>query len=228
MKGFILAIAFVIALPLAAFAHSSCLHCPLYMNSDGTLVASAPGLSRAGIPYIGSLGNIGGTLTGNNAGLTLTGSYLTEVRGISGADLGTVTLTTGTFYGNLQTGGGWFSGGSLVVTLNPGVLGGKLSGGGILYNGGFGAVSLSWTPVIGDPGFYILSGVAGGTLPNGTSGQAFVFEEFSGSFNSSGMFTGTVVGGSIEVNPEPGTLGLFVTGLIGMGGAIRRKMRSSL
>jgi hypothetical protein len=216
MKGLVLAVVFVIALPLAAFAHSSCLHCPLYVNSDGTLVASVPGLSQAGVPYIGSLSNSGGTLTVNNGELTLTGSYLTEVRGISGTDLGTVTLST-SFYG---------TGSSLVVTLNPGVLGGKLSGGGILFSGSFIPGVVSWTPAQGDPGIYYLQGVADGTLPNGTSGQAFVFEEISGSVGSNGMFTGTVVGGSIEVNPEPGTLGLFVTGLIGMGGAIRRKMRS--
>jgi hypothetical protein len=226
MKGFALAILVILALPLAAFAHSTCQGCQPNVNSDGTLITPA-GLSLAGVPYIGSLNNSGGTLTGSNAGLTLTGSYLTEIRGITGADLGTVTLATGAFYGSLQTGNAWFwgTGSSLIITLNPGVLGGKLSGGGILFNGGFGDGAITWTPVIGDPGYYILNGTAGGTLPNGTSGQAFVYEEFQGSFNSNGVFNGTLVGGQIVVNPEPGTIGLFVTGLIGMGGAIRRKMK---
>jgi hypothetical protein len=228
MKRLALATALVMALPLAAFAHSTCLHCPLYVNSDGTLIASVPGLSQAGVPYIGWLDNSGGTLTGTDAGLTLTGSSLTEIRGISGADLGTVTITAGALWtGSLQNGGEFSAtGSSLIITLNPGVLGGKLSGGGILYSGTFLNGGVGWIPNPYDPGYYFLGGTAYGTLANGTHGQAFVFyEEFYGSISSNGVFTGTNVGGQIDVVPEPGTLGLFVTGLIGMGGAVRRKMK---
>lgn len=75
-------------------------------------------------------------------------------------------------------------------------------------------------------GLYLLQGAAYGTLPNGSNGQAFINETFYGSFNSKGMFTGTVVSGSIDVNPEPGTLGLFATGLVGVAGAVRRKLRT--
>jgi hypothetical protein len=230
MKGFVLTIALVLTLPVAAFAHSTCLHCPIYVNSDGALVAIAPipGLSpAAGVPYVGWLDNNGGTLTGTDAGLTLTGSALTEIRGISGAALGTVTITAGALWtGSLQNGGEFSAtGSSLVITLNPGVLGGKLSGGGILYSGSFLYGGISWTPDPYNPGVYFLQGTAYGTLPNGTQGQAFVFESFYGSFSSNGVFTGTLGGGQIDVVPEPATLGLFATGLLGIGGAIRRKMR---
>lgn len=214
MKGFALAIALVLTLPLAAFAHSTCRGCEPQLNSDGALIASVPGLSRPGVPYIGSLNNSGGTLTGSNGAFTLTGSNLTEIRGITGADLGTVTFTTA---------GGPYDGGSLVITLNPGVLGGKLSGGAVLFNGSFYPGSVTWSPAPNDPGAYILQGAADGTLPNGTSGQAFVYEMYYGSINSNGVFTGTVGYGQIVVNPEPGTLGLFLTGLAGMAAAIRRK-----
>src|SRR5579863_6559175 len=95
MKGFALGIVLVLALPLAAFAHSTCLTCPLYGYNNGTLMGPVAGPSLAGVPYIGPLNNSGGTLTGSNAGLSLTGSNLTEIRGIVGADLGTVTITTG-------------------------------------------------------------------------------------------------------------------------------------
>jgi hypothetical protein len=224
MKGFALAVVFLIAFPLAAFAHSTCHICQPYVNSDGTLIAPVPGSSPPGLPYIGSLNNSGGTLTGTNAGFTLTGSDLTEVRGIVGADLGTVTLTTGGLaFGSLQTGGWFYPGGSLTITVNPNVLGGPLSGGGILFSGSFAFPLISWSPEY-TPGLYLLKGMAYGTLPNGTIGQAFVAEFYYGSISSNGVFTGTMGGGVILVNPEPGTIGLFVTGLIGMGGAIRRKM----
>ena len=189
----------------------------------------SPGLSPPGVPYVGSLNNSGGTLTGSNAGLSLTSANLTEIRGITGADLGTVTFTTGPLvYGSLQGGGFFNTTGSLLITLNPNVLGGKLSGGATLFNGSFEYVYnfpyLSWTAEGG--GLYLLQGAAYGTLPNGSNGQAFINETFYGSFNSNGMFTGTVVSGSIDVNPEPGTLGLFATGLVGVAGAVRRKLRT--
>lgn len=228
MKGLALAVVLVSALPLCSFAHSArfCPDCQLYDNSDGTLIAPS-------VPYIGFLNNSGGSLTGSDAGLTLTGSNLTEIRGIYGADLGTVTITTGPlFYGSLQS-VGYFSvmGSSLTITLNPNVLGGKLGGGAILFRGTFGPTvnegyDIVWSAVQGIPGLYQLYGVAYGTLPNGTTGQAFVHEFYYGSFSSNGVFTGTMGGGQIDVNPEPGTVGLFVTGLVGMAGAIRRKLRA--
>lgn len=230
MKGLALGVLLVLALPISAFANSArfCVDCQPYSNSDATLIGAVADLSPS--PYIGYLTNGGGTLTGSDAGLTLTGSNLTEIRGISG-DLGTVTITTGAlFYGSLQS-GGLFStvGSSLTITLNPNVLGGKLSGGAILFSGTFGptlngGTAIYWSIV--QPGLYELYGVASGILPNGTYGQAFVHEFYYGSFNSNGVFTGTMGGGQIVVNPEPGTVGLFVTGLVGIAGAIRRKLRA--
>lgn len=200
MKGFALGIALVLAMPLAA-----------YGNSDRRLI---------GTDFSG------GTLTGSNAGLTLTGSTLTQVRGIAGADLGTVTIQIGALLSGGLQGGGTFSdaGSSFVVTVNPNVLGGTLRGGGTFFSGTF-VSSITWSPVPGDPGLYLLQGTAFGYFSNGSAGQAFIALDASGSSNSNGVFTSTSVGGQAIINPEPGTLGLFVTGLIGMGGAIRRKMR---
>ncbi len=195
MKGFALGIVLVLAMPLTAFAHS------------GTDFS-------------------GGTLTGTDAGLTLTGSILTQVRGIAGADLGTVAITAGALLsGSLQSGGTFSDvGSSFIVTVNPNVLGGMLRGGGTFFRGIF-VSSITWSPVPADPGLYLLQGMAFGYFPNGSTGQAFIGLDASGSFNSNGVFTSRSVGGQAIINPEPGTLGLFVTGLIGMGGAIRRKMR---
>jgi hypothetical protein len=211
MKRFALGIALVLAMPLAAFAHSICTACPPYGNSD-----NAP----AGNYFSG------GTLTGTDAGLTLTGSNLTVVHGITGADLGTVSIAVGPLLTGSLQGGGTFSdaGSSFSVAVNPNVLGGKLRGGGILFSGTF-VSPITWTPVPGDPGIYFLQGVAFGYWSNGSAGQAFIGLDATGSVNSNGVFTSTFVGGQAFINPEPGTLGLFVTGLLGMGVAIRRKIK---
>jgi hypothetical protein len=211
MKGFTLGIALVLVMPLAALAHSICPACQAHGNSDGRLI---------GTDFSG------GTLTGSDAGLTLTGSTLTQVQGISGADLGTVTLQTGGLLsGSLQGGGSFAGGGSFVVTVDPNVLGGQMRGGGILFSGTF-VSPVVFSPFYGDyPGYYLLQGTADGRWWNGTSGQAFVALDYYGAFNSNGVFTMTFLGGQAIINPEPGTLGLFVTGLIGIGAAIRRKMR---
>ena len=68
--------------------------------------------------------NNGGTLTGSSAGLTLTGSMLTEVVGLGGngpvlGDLGTLSFTTGSLLsGSLATSAVFNAGGSFVITGN--------------------------------------------------------------------------------------------------------------
>src|SRR4029077_2658301 len=68
--------------------------------------------------------NNGGTLTGSAAGLTLTGSTLTEVVGLNGngpvlGTLGTVSFSTGSMLsGSLATSAVFNSGGSFVITGN--------------------------------------------------------------------------------------------------------------
>src|SRR5207302_10945867 len=69
--------------------------------------------------------NMGGTLSGTNAGLTLTGSALIAVNGlnggglITGSNLGSVSFSTGALAtGSLQAGGTFAAGGSFSVTGN--------------------------------------------------------------------------------------------------------------
>ena len=69
--------------------------------------------------------NMGGTLAGTNAGLTLTGSTLIAVQGlnggglITGSNLGSVGFTTGALAsGSLQTGGTFAAGGNFTITGN--------------------------------------------------------------------------------------------------------------
>jgi adhesin HecA-like repeat protein len=232
MKGFILAIALVLALPLAAFAHSTCLGCQANGNNGGTLIGTI-GLSPAVVccsssycPRCLPYGNGGGTLTGTDAGLTLTGSILNNRNGFLG-DQGTVTIQTGALLsGSLQSGGTFSDvGSSFIITLNPHILP-ILWNGGVLFSGTF-ISTITWSPVAGQPGYYELEGALYGTWPPGSyfAGWGYVTETYYGSFNSNGVFTSTSGGGLAMISPEPGTVGLFATGLIGIGGAIRRKMR---
>jgi hypothetical protein len=235
MKGFVLAIALVFALPLAVFAHSTCIGCQPNTNNDGTLIGTIPGLPAPAVaccsficPGCLPYGNSGGTLTGTDAGLTLTGSILTDRNGFLG-NQGTVTIQTGALLsGSLQSGGTFSDvGSSFIITVYPHVVREKeLWNGGVLYTGSF-ISTIKWSPVPGDPGYYELQGVLYGNWPPGSfnAGSGYVTETYYGSFNSNGVFTSTSGGGLAMINPEPGTLGLFVTGLIGMGGAIRRKMK---
>src|SRR5260370_14633105 len=70
--------------------------------------------------------NSGGTLVGSTAGMTLSGSQLIAVKGLSstvitGTSLGSVALSTGTLSGgSLQMGGKFNGGGSVVITVTSG------------------------------------------------------------------------------------------------------------
>ena len=84
--------------------------------------------------------NMGGTLAGTNAGLTLTGSTLIAVNGlnggglITGSNLGSVSFSTGALAtGSLQAGGTFAAGGSFSVMGN----GSNGVPNGVLFSGSF-------------------------------------------------------------------------------------------
>jgi hypothetical protein len=166
--------------------------------------------------------NVGGTLAGSSSGMTLSGSTLIKVDGISGTNLGTLQFSTGSLIsGDLQNGGVFAGGGSFVITGN----GSNGAPSGVIFNGSF-TGNVTWThTMVGSNNFYTLSGsVAGGgmqaatvqlTISTGT-------KPFSGSTSISSGDTNLVT-----VVPEPGTLGLLGTGLLGVAGLVRRKMRST-
>jgi hypothetical protein len=173
--------------------------------------------------------NSGGTLTGTNAGLSLSGSTLIAVTGFEGlgtvtGNLGTVSFSTGALTsGSLQMGGTLAAGGSFTIDGN----GSSGIPDGVLFSGSFsGPVTWTLSTLANGTHNYTLTGVVtgmmGGSSVNGVSVQLTI-NTGKGYFNGST----TISGGDTTVNtsvPEPSTLALFGTGIIGLGGSLRRKM----
>jgi len=179
--------------------------------------------------------NSGGTLTGTNSGFSLANSTLVAVNGfnggglITGNNLGSVTLTTGALVsGSLQMGGTFASGGSFTITGN----GSNGLPNGTIFSGSFSG-PVTWTLVTLANGThnYTLTGNLSGVLTgsgasNGVTVQLTV-NTGKGFFNGSvGLSSGDTNVSSGLVTPEPGTLGLLGTGLVGVAGLMRRKTKA--
>jgi hypothetical protein len=175
--------------------------------------------------------NFGGTLAGSTAGMTLTGSQLIAINGLSTrlmtGSLGSVALSTGALSGGSLKMGGTFNGGGSFVITSTGASG---IPSGTLFNGSF-TGPVTWTLVTLSNGThnYILIGAVSGTWFNGLTvyGATTLLTINTGR----GFFNGTTTISSGDTNmvtsvPEPGTLGLLGTGLVGIAGAMHRKFKS--
>ncbi len=174
--------------------------------------------------------NSGGNLTGTSSGLTLAGSTLVAVDGlggglITGNNLGAVSFSTGALSsGTLQMGGTFASGGAFSITGN-GTDGVPT---GVIFSGSFNG-PVSWTLVT------LANGTHNYTLTGSLSGAWYTGGTVSGvtvqlTINTGkGYFNGETTISSGDTNfattvPEPGSLGLMGTGLIGVASLVRRKL----
>jgi hypothetical protein len=202
MKRIVLLALLAMALPLASFASSSV---------DFT--------------------NSGGVLSGSSAGMTLTGSELIAVNGLGGLGLvtgalGGVSFSTGSLIsgGSLQMGGSFNGGGNFTITGN-GNLGIPDT---TIFTGSF-TGPVTWTLITLANGThnYTLTGSITGTWYTGSTVDGATVQltintgkgYFNGSTNISSGDTNIVV-------PEPGTLGLLGTGLIGLAATLHRKFKA--
>lgn len=211
MKRIVLLTLLALTLPLAAFADEVD-----FVNTGGTLTANTTTT----------------TLAGTTVNLTLSGSQLTQVTGFNGmgmtqGTLGTVAFTTGALIsGSTLLGGTFGPGGSFVIMGNG--QGGLPNG--VIFSGTF-TGNTTWTPsgTIGVSAsiFYTLSGAISGTwyngmTVNGATTQITFDTGKNGFMGSVGLGSGNTV---ITVTPEPGTLGLLGTGMVGLAGIVKKKFK---
>jgi len=175
--------------------------------------------------------NKGGTISISSSGITSKGSQLVQFNGIvapPGHSLGSVSFSTGALMsGSLATGGTFSSAGSSFVVMGKGNFGQPK---GVIFNGAF-TGNISWTLVSqsGQTLTFTLSGqIQGmdfnGRLVKGTTSQTIVT-----TVSQLAKGIGHIKGGTTNIAvPEPGTLGLLGTGLLAIGGVIRRRIAAAL
>jgi len=196
------------------------------------LALALPVVAFAGSTLSVDFTNSGGTLTGSSSGLSLGTSELIAVNGLNGmplstGNLGTLSFSTGSLSsGNLQMGATFNGGGSFVINW----AGGDGVSAGVIFNGSF-TGPVTWTLVTLANGThnYTLTGSVSGTWYNGTTVDGATVQLTINT--GKGFFNGSTTISSGDTNisttvPEPGTLGLLGTGLVGLAGALRLKKRA--
>jgi PEP-CTERM motif-containing protein len=175
-----------------------------------------------------TIGNRGGNIAISAAGIVSTSSHLHQFNNIiapPGQGLGFVNFNTGALTSGSIDAGGTFSsvGSSFLVRSTSALLPCHNC---IIFSGAF-TGDITWT-FVGQQGkklIYQMTGNLVGQLFNGRTitGQTTQnFYAFAGQLKQGvGHIT---IGDTTLGTPEPGTLSLLGTGLIGMAGFIRRKL----
>lgn len=177
--------------------------------------------------------NQGGKISVVNGDLVLTGSPIVSVQIGSittTGNLGTIAFSTGSlFKGTLQQGGDFKAGGTFVITgsaSNP-------LHSGTIFTGSFdGPAQWQLITLANGTHSYTLVGTLSGTWFNGTTvvglSVQLTTNTGKGFFNRSGGHDGsgdTAFAGVTGVVPEPSSLMMLGTGLVGLAGVTRNKLK---
>ncbi len=175
-----------------------------------------------------------GSISVSNAGIVVGAtqeSQLTSWGGIStGTTMGYVSFSTGSLASGSLSAGGTFNGGGSFIVTGVGAWTKTLPGSPhrpvALFTGSFvGPVTLT---LVSPPGklnlVWTLSGNIVGTLYDGRTVHGQTTQTL---YSTNAQWTngiGHIRVGNITTVPEPGTLGLLGTGLVGIAGVFRRKL----